>query len=157
MLIVNYRQMQIQMSTVEIKLICFFIQGGDIARSNSFLHWFCKAVRDKCCFYIGFSRLPRGCPQNMLENHSFLIGFCPRLVSGQPWTTGTIWGEEESICIRTALASRSKRLSLAHAASPRLACSHARTKRNDFPAGVNKGLTPPTSNPLTKLAMTATP
>ena len=43
---------------------------------------------------------------------------------------------------QTALAPGSNRLSLAHAASPRLARSHARTKRSDFPVG----LTFPTSN-----------
>ena len=37
---------------------------------------------------------------------------------------------------RTALPPGSKRLSLALAASPRLARSHARTKRNDFPVGL---------------------
>ena len=37
---------------------------------------------------------------------------------------------------QNSLASRSKRLSLAHTASPRLARSHARTKRNDFPVGL---------------------
>ena len=41
--------------------------------------------------------------------------------------------EEEYFCLRTAPATESD-----HAASPRLARSHARTKRNDFPVGVTR-------------------
>ena len=60
-----------------------------------FLHWFYKVVHEKCCFYIGFTRLStkrvvftlvlQGCPRKMLflhwfykvvrEKYCFYIGF----------------------------------------------------------------------------------
>ena len=106
-------------------------------RKMLFLHWFCKVVREKCCFYIGFARVVRESPCKTCVKTTFLAD-----------NPGTIWTRRRRSSrthpgLTTALASASNRLSLAHTASPRLARSHARTKRNDFPVG----LTPPTSNP----------
>ena len=55
--------------------------------------------------------------------------------------------EQVNFFPRIAPAPGSKRLSLAHAASPRLARSHARTNETKrFPGWGHKGLTPPTSD-----------
>ena len=60
-----------------------------------------------------------------------------RTIAGQPVNghrLGTT-SPARNKCRKMPLAPESYRLSLAHAASPRLARSHARTKRNDFPVG----------------------
>ena len=146
-------------------------------RKVLFLHWFYKVVREKYCFYIGFTRLstksvvftlvlqgcPRkmlfyigftrlsaenvgftrlsaSCPRQMLKTHVFVIGFRLNVSADNRGQPARFWTEEgrRHDCLQTALAPEWKRLSLAHTASPRLARSHARTKRNDFPVAVSQ-------------------
>ena len=57
-------------------------------RKRLFLHWFCKVVREKCCFYIGFARLSAkkavftlvllGCPRT--AGKPLVLLRCPRVV-----------------------------------------------------------------------------
>ena len=103
------------------------------------MQWFYKVVREQCCFYIGFTKVVREKPYRACVKSTFFVDNPPGMVSPPE--------PRREIGLTTALASQSNRLSLAHTASPRLARSHARTKRNDFPVGgFTKGLTPPTSN-----------
>ena len=95
-------------------------------RKRLFLHWFYKVVREKCCFYIGFTRVVREKPYKTLVESTLFVDNPPGML---------LPTEEDQKSLTTALAPRSNRLSLAHTASPRLARSHARTKRNDFPVG----------------------
>ena len=110
-----------------------------------FLHWFYKVVREQCCFFIGFRRVVREKREKTCAKTRFFVDNPPGMVSpAKPKPK-----QSTPVCLTTALASQSNRLSLAHTASPRLARSHARTKRNDFPVGgFTKGLTPPTFNVL---------
>ena len=110
-------------------------------RKRLFLHWFYKVVREQCCFYIGFTKVVHEKPYKTCVKTTFFVDNPPGMVSPPQ--------EPEQKSLTTALASQSNRLSLAHTASPRLARSHARTKRNDFPVGGQDSLDspPPTSNP----------
>ena len=92
-------------------------------------------------FYTGFIRVVRGKPDKPYAKSTFFVDNPPGMVSGEEQQQ-----QEEVISLQTALASQSNRLSLAHTASPRLARSHARTKRNDFPVAASQRTHPPTSN-----------
>ena len=123
-----------------------------VVREKCCFLWFYKVVREKCCFYIGFTRLSakKVVFTLVLEGLSAKNVKNPVRKQDFSWTTRPAWFRHRAEQRRTenrlttALASQSNRLSLAHTASPRLARSHARTKRNDFPVGgFTKGLTPP--------------
>ena len=42
-------------------------------RKVLFLHWFCKVVREKCCFYIGFTRVVREKPYKTCVKTTFFV------------------------------------------------------------------------------------
>ena len=93
----------------------------------------------RCCFYIVFTRFVRETPYNTcVKSTCCLVDNPPGMVSGEEEEQ-----QQQVISLQTALALQSNRLSLAHTASPRLARSHARTKRNDFPVAVSQRTHPP--------------
>ena len=124
------------------KHVVFTLFLQDCPRTSLFSHWFYKIVREQWFFYIGFTKVVREKPYKTNVNIIFFVDNPPGMVSPEQEEE-----EQQQKSLTTALASRSNRLSLAHTASPRLARSHTRTKRNDFPVGgFTKGLPPPTSN-----------
>ena len=56
-----------------------------------FLHWFYKVVREKCCFYIGFTRVVREKPCKALSKSSFFVDNPPGMVSPHGLTTDSQW------------------------------------------------------------------
>ena len=79
-----------------------------------------------------------------VEKPLVFLCFRSKVVRGQPADNRHDFagaGEQSHIFPQNRPSTRIESL-----ISRSLARSHARTKRNDFPVGVNKGLTPPTSN-----------
>ena len=108
-------------------MVVFTLVLQGCPRKVLFLHWFYKVVREQYCFCIGFRRVVPEKREKPCAKTRFFVDNPPGMVSPEE--------EEQQKSLTTALAARSNRLSLAHTASPRLARSHARTKRNDFPVG----------------------
>ena len=52
-------------------------------RKRLFLHWFYKVVREKCCFYIGFTRVVREKPYKTCVKTTFFVDNPPGMVSPQ--------------------------------------------------------------------------
>ena len=46
-----------------------------------FLHWFYKVVREKCCFYIGFTRVVREKREKTCVKTTFFVDNPPGMVS----------------------------------------------------------------------------
>ena len=107
-------------------------------------HWFYRVVDETCCFYVGFTRLwmqtvgfYSGCGWQWW----FFIVFYVKFHRQRIHNPGPRFGARSSRWSTNA-SEQPQATESDHAASPRLARSHARTKRNDFPVGVTKDSPP---------------
>ena len=106
-------------------------------RKLLFLHWFYKVVREKCCFYIGFTKVVREKREETCVKTRFFVDNPP----------GMVWAPEEQKQLNWPHNSPSytieSPLARPHSfASPRPLARTNETKR--FPGW----LTPPTSNTI---------
>ena len=64
-------------------MVVFTLVLQGCPRKVLFLHWFYKVVREKCCFYIGFTRVVREKPYKTCVKSTFFVDNPPGMVSGQ--------------------------------------------------------------------------
>ena len=63
------------------KKVVFTLVLQGCPRKRLFLHWFYKVVREKCCFYIGFTKVVREKPYKTLLKSTFFVDNPPGMVS----------------------------------------------------------------------------
>ena len=114
----------ISFTKLSAKSLVFSLVLQGCPRKVLFFHWFYKVVHEKCCFFIGFTMVVH---ENLRKPLVFKRNVT-KVVRGQLFRA-RFWKKRVSLSLAPPLAIEPKRLSLAHAASPRPLARTNETKR----------------------------